>query len=158
MGYELNIVRQTDYQDGEEESNISLDEWLNYVSTDKELELTNGFETKIPGIAKTWQESPGFCNWVGHPKSDTDIIPWFDYGFGCITAKNPDCETIEKMIRISIALNAKDRGDDFEYYDETYFTNGGHPILEQQTDTKIDQPLDNNIKKPWWKFWWRFPA
>jgi hypothetical protein len=27
-------VRQKDYNDDEEESNISIDEWLNYVATD----------------------------------------------------------------------------------------------------------------------------
>ncbi len=44
MGYELHIVRQTDYEDGEEESNISLEEWVAYVATDKELKLTNGYK------------------------------------------------------------------------------------------------------------------
>ena len=33
-GYKLHIVRQKDYNDDEEESNISIDEWLNYVATD----------------------------------------------------------------------------------------------------------------------------
>ena len=37
MGYELYIVRLDDYTDGDEESKISLDEWLAYVATDKEL-------------------------------------------------------------------------------------------------------------------------
>jgi hypothetical protein len=131
MGYELHIVRQNDYVDGEEESNISLEEWLNYVATDNELELTNGYGLSIPGTEVPWQERPGFCYWNGHPKSDAGTAPWFDYGYGAISTKYPDEPTIKKMINISIALGAKVRGDDFEYYDESYFTNGGYPITDQ---------------------------
>lgn len=130
MGYELHIVRQTDYNDEEEQSNITLDEWLNYVATDKELSLTNGYETPFPGKEPSWQESPGFCNWVAHPDKDLTYVPWLDYGCGCISAKYPDSHTIGKMITISLSLNAKVRGDDFEYYDETFFTNGGRPATQ----------------------------
>ena len=49
MGYELHIVRRNDWDDYEENSNISLDEWLAYVQLDNELELTNGYQIKIPG-------------------------------------------------------------------------------------------------------------
>lgn len=128
MGYDLNIIRQNDYTNDEEESNISFEEWIEYVASDPELKLTKGYEMVIPGIEKTWQESPGFCEWVGGPKSEDDIIPWFDYGYGCITAKNPNNDTIKKMIEIANVLNAKVRGDSFEYYDESYFTSG-RPIF-----------------------------
>lgn len=46
---------------------ILLDEWLAYVETDKELELTNGYEMDIPGIGKIWHDAPGYCKWIGHP-------------------------------------------------------------------------------------------
>ena len=68
MGYELYIVRQVDYDDEEEESNISLQEWLDYVSTDKELLLTNGYSLDIPGMEPNWQNSPGFCEWQVHKR------------------------------------------------------------------------------------------
>jgi hypothetical protein len=100
MGYELHIVRQNDYEDGEEESNISLDEWLAYVATDKELELTNGYEMNIPGIETTWQDRPGFCDWLGHPRSNAGTIPWFDFGSGCIITKYPDSDTIKTTLSI----------------------------------------------------------
>jgi hypothetical protein len=153
MGYELTIVRQNDYSDGEERSNISLSEWLNYVDTDKELILTNGYESAIPGQDPIWEESIGFCYWLGHPNKQIDYRPWFDYGTGCIYAKYPDSDTIKKMITISLALNAKVRGDDFEYYDETYFTNEHRPISTLWTPANEEKPIDSNTKKPWWKFW-----
>ncbi len=163
MGYELHIVRQNDYQDEEEESNISLEEWLAYVETDKELELTNCYKLNIPGIETTWQNVPGFCYWITYETSDPEAMPWFDFGSGCISAKYPDNDTIKKMITISLVLKAKVRGDDFEYYDETFFTNGGHPLVERQTDIiqqdkqvdiiEQDKQIDYNNKKPWWKFW-----
>jgi len=51
------------------------------------------------------------------------------------------------MINISMALNAKVRGDDFEYYDETYFTNGGYPITGQQSESPADK---QQVKKKAW--------
>jgi len=153
MGYELHIVRLDDYNDGEEESKISLEEWLAYVEIDNELELTNGYELNIPGIENTWQEVPGFCNWLGHPKSDAGTLPWFDFSRGSVSAKYPDSHTIKKMIKIANSLNARVHGDDFEYYDETYFTNGGHPIIEPEPETNTNASDEKVIKKPWWKFW-----
>jgi hypothetical protein len=46
MGYELHIIRR-EHWETLETSNISLDEWLNYVKSDKELELTNGYRNKF---------------------------------------------------------------------------------------------------------------
>jgi hypothetical protein len=127
MGYELHIVRQTDYDDGDENSNITLDEWIKYVESDEELNLTNGYSLQVPGsVDFGWQDRPGFCEWVAHPRADADTIPWFDYGFGSISTKYPDKHTIGKMIKIAQVLNAKVRGDDGEYWDETFFTNGGY--------------------------------
>lgn len=151
MGYELHIVRQTDYDNDEEESNITLDEWLTYAANDEELELTNGFSTNFPIIEPVWQDAPGFCYWQGHSRADADYIPWFDYGYGSISTKNPDKETIEKMINISLVLNAKVRGDHEEFYDATFFTNGGHPVAELFI-TDIDKK-EAKKTKPWWKFW-----
>ncbi|MBC7960700.1 MAG: hypothetical protein H7X94_12600 [Vallitaleaceae bacterium] len=143
MGYDLHIIRRDDWDDFEEESKISLEEWLTYVKFDKELELTNGYQIKIPGIENSFQNVPGFCNWTEHPTKKYDEQPWFDYGFGCISTKNPDEDTIRKMIKIAETLNAKVQGDDGEFYDEDYFLN-----QQQQTTPKkiINQ-------KPKWKFW-----
>ena len=75
MGYELHIIRRNVWDNDEEESNITLDEWLQYVATDNELKLTNGFQIKIPNVESTWHESAGFCLWTAYPEgkpSDTD--------------------------------------------------------------------------------------
>ncbi|MFT3677991.1 MAG: hypothetical protein QM781_19020 [Chitinophagaceae bacterium] len=127
MGYELSIIRKNDYDDENEESNISLDEWERFVESDKELNLTNGYNLELPGqLNFGWEQSLGFCEWIGHPRADSGTVPWFDYRSGCISARYPDKYTIGKMIRIAQSLRAKVMGDDGEYWDETYFTNGGY--------------------------------
>jgi hypothetical protein len=62
MGYEFHIVRRKDWEDFEEDSNISLEEWLAYVQSDNELELTNGYKLEVPGFENSFQSVPGFCN------------------------------------------------------------------------------------------------
>ncbi|MBS1509462.1 MAG: hypothetical protein JST86_01380 [Bacteroidetes bacterium] len=125
MGYELHIIRQNDYDNENERSNITLDEWIKYIQSDSELNLTNGFHINFPGKPEvSWRESLGFCEWVAHPGPAP--FPWFDFGLGSISAKYPDRHTIGKMIKIAQVLNAKVIGDDGEYWDETYFTNGGY--------------------------------
>ena len=127
MGYELHIIRQNEYDDENEESSISLDEWIKYVESDEELVLTNGYNSKFPDQPGfDWQESFGFCEWIGHPKVDAGTIPWFDYKNGIVSTKYPDKHTIGKMIKVAQILNSKIKGDDGEYWDETYFTNGGY--------------------------------
>ena len=149
MGYELHIVRRNDYDDYEEESNITLEEWLKYVESDSELELTNGYQIKIPGVQHTFQNVPGFCNWIGHTMKRGDEQPWFDYGFGSITTKYPDDETIGKMIKIANKLNGRIEGDDGEIYDESYLLNEDG-LKRVELSTVLKQPMN---KKPWWKLW-----
>src|SRR5215467_2831013 len=119
MGYDLHITRREDWAD-REVSEISLEEWLSYVDSDKELELTNGYDLKI-GSETQFQDRPGFCEWNGHPtEKEPNSRPWFDYWKGCIDTKNPDVPTIRKMMRMASALNAKVQGDDGEIYTESY--------------------------------------
>ena len=107
--------------------------------------MTNGYQIKIPEVENSFQNVPGFCNWIGHSKKNADDKPWFNYGYGMISTKYPDDETIKKMIAIADKFNGKVQGDDGEFYDENYFTNKGN---QDTKDTK--QRADN---KPWWKFW-----
>lgn len=142
MGYELHIVRLDNYDDVDEESNISLEEWLAYVEADEELELNLG-----------GQDGPGFCNLLGHPDSLGLDMPWFDFCKGSISAKNPDKYIIEKMLQIADSLNARVRNDDGEYYDETYFTNGGYSVEGNARYYGELPPPNLTTKKQWWKFW-----
>jgi len=143
MGYDLHITRREHWTDDEDDNKISITEWLTYVESDDELELTNGFQTKIPGVENTFHNVPGFSNWSGHTNMKGDSQPWFDYRDGYISTKNPDDETIKKMITIAETLNAKVQGDDGELYDDTYF-------LDKQL-TSLQE--ENTFKKPWWKLW-----
>jgi len=150
MGYELHIVRQRDYDDEEEESNITMEEWINYVASDKELILTGGYELPGPEGKTTWQKSPGFCEWVGHIREDGSLA-WFDYSHGCISSKFPDDDMIKKMLDIAISLHARVRGDEFEYYDESYFGSQANTTTSQ--DPIFNKQTTNKERKPWWKIW-----
>ncbi|RXK86880.1 hypothetical protein [Filimonas effusa] len=145
MGYDLHIVRRDDWDDSEADSNISLAEWLLYVESDHELELTNGYQIKIPGVESSFQHVPGFCYWKGHPAKVADDKPWFDYGHGMISTKYPDDETIKKMIAIAAYFQGRVQGDDGEFYDETY--------LLEKAGQAIPETTNRTGKKPWWRFW-----
>lgn len=149
MGYEVHIIRRNDYENDEEESSITIEEWLRYVVTDKELNLTNGYQMNIPNVDTSWKEDPGFCLWTGHSEGVPSESLWFDFWKGVISAKYPDDETIKKMLSIAKALNAKVIGDDNEIYDDNYFENKQNSgNIENETNS---QSYSN--KKPWWKFW-----
>lgn len=144
MGYELHIIRRNDWEDNEEESNITLAEWLDYVKRDGELEPTEGYWVKVLGESTT-QPKPGFCEWTAYSKEQRPgHRPWFDYGSGSISTKYPDAETIRKMIGIAKALNARVQGDDGEFYDEAAVV-----AMEAADAARLAQ----TIEKPWWKFW-----
>lgn len=145
MGYELHITRREHWADTET-SDISLDEWLAYVSNDEELELTNGYDIKI-GSELQFQDRPGYCEWNAHPVySDSNARPWFAYWRGSINTKNPDAPTIRKMMQIASSLNAKVQGDEGEIYTEEYLIE----MLQEEEHVKSSMQTD---KKPWWKFW-----
>jgi hypothetical protein len=144
MGYELHITRHEDGADPEP-AEIPLDEWLAYVNSDKELELTNSRDIEI-GAETEFQNQPGYCEWNAHPTlKDPNARPWFSYWHGSIDTKNPDVPTIRKMMQIASALNAEVQGDDGEIYTEESLAE-----LEQSEEPGS---LRAQEKKPWWKFW-----
>jgi hypothetical protein len=145
MGYELHITRRDDWADTET-PDIPIDEWLAYVHSDNELELTNGYEIKI-GTETEFQNRPGYCEWNSHPtEKEPNARPWFSYWKGSIDTKNPDAPTIRKMIQIASSLNAKVQGDDGEIYTEEYLT-------ELENQEKLKAAYRQQEKKAWWKFW-----
>ena len=143
MGYDLHIVRREHWADDTAGSiDISLPEWLEYINSDPELELSNPYdENEEPGDAS------GFCTWTAYPADDK---PWFDYGRGAIHTKNPDEDVIVKMLSISEALNARVQGDDGEIYELSDDEKIVYRFLESN-----DPPVHPKraSKKPWWKFW-----
>ena len=121
-------------------------EWLFNVNSDKELELTNGYNIKI-GSEKEFQNRPGYCEWNAHPvHNEPTARPWFAYWKGIIDTKNPDAPTIRKMMQIASLLNAKVQGDEGEIYTEEYL----HEMLLEEEQLQSSMQQD---KKPWWKFW-----
>ena len=145
MGYDLHITRREHWSDTET-SDISFKEWLTYVNGDEELDLTDGYEIKL-GTETQFQNRPGFCEWNAHPtEREPNARPWFAYWKGSIDTKNPDIDTIRKMIQIASALNAKVQGDDGEIYDEEYLSE-----LENPKKQKASFRVEN--KRAWWKFW-----
>jgi hypothetical protein len=146
MGYNIHIARKNNWE-SEGESDISLDEWLEYVDKDSELRLTNGYQMNVPNVDTSWKESPGYCEWTTHPDALEGVLPWFIYSEGEIWTKYPDDFTIRKMILIAVALNAKVQGEEGEFYDHTYLQE-----IDQSTEIRNSKNL-TTTKNPWWKFW-----
>ncbi|HLP51828.1 MAG TPA: hypothetical protein VK154_13160 [Chitinophagales bacterium] len=123
MGYDLHITRKEKWYDEVSPDDITIQEWVDYVKTDKELEFAG--ESKKP---EEW-----LAIWLAEPTNKQ--IP-FSYYNGCIQTKNPDDATIRKMLNIAQKLGAKVIGDEDEIWDESYLA---------AEAKKAD--------KPWWKFW-----
>ncbi len=144
MGYDLHITRKEHWFDDEGEE-ITLSEWLDYINSDQELNITDTNE--LDNIENT--SSPlGYCEWNVHPLNDKW---WFDYSNGNIYTKNPDNDTIIKMLSIAEKLNAKVQGDDGEVYG--LLSNEISHNQVSYTNEKTTTPVQVKIKRPWWKVW-----
>ena len=120
MSYEIRIRRQKIWDDFEEESNISLEEWIEYVRSDEELEFANEyipFSNQSKGSA---EQTPGYCYLITYPNFSIDCRPGLWYRDGYISIENPDDFIINKLISIASSLNARVIGDEGEIYDHTY--------------------------------------
>lgn len=105
MGYDLSIVRQKDWENTQEESNITVEEWLAYVKSDNELSPS---------------DEPNFFDWRAYVHKEENGTPWFQYCKGYITTKNPDLFVIKKMLAIAEFLKGKVQGEEGEFYDESF--------------------------------------
>ena len=113
MGYDLHIMRRNDFENREEESNITLEEWKNLVESSDDL---------------TWQEFPldpketdfEYCYWLAHPEQDDTNRTWFNFWRGAINTKNPDFACMRKLVDMSGKLDARVEGDDGEVYTYNY--------------------------------------
>jgi hypothetical protein len=133
MGYDISIVKYN----GGEAVEIPESEWLQYIKTDPELELS-----------ETSGEDSQYWEWNGHSQyqDPSEGRPWFQYWHGRIYSKNADEEVAAKMFRIAIAFNARVQGQDGEFYDEDGLQIGEGP--------QINKPFRILPKsKPWWRFW-----
>ena len=135
MGYDIHITRKENWFD-EGGLEISLSEWLAYISNDSEMRLDGYAEATVGGGAALRVTDPSMAVWVAHPEhGERDGMAWLWLGGGNIVAKNPDKEILSKMYRISQVFSAKVQGDDGELYD----CNGAQQVIP--------------IHKPWWRIW-----
>lgn len=116
MGYDVHITRKENWFH-EDNREIPLIEWKEYIKYDREMRLDNYAETETSGDSIIRVESEGLAVWTSYSGHERDgNMAWFDYRAGNITVKNPDDEILTKMVAISEALNAKVQGDDGEVY------------------------------------------
>ncbi len=101
MGYNLYITRRKNHWNSG--SDISQEEWLEYIKNDPELTTHS---ENYAGLT-----CPAF--WKGSTEYGET---WLDLERGCIYTKNPDNATLGKMLEIAKCLNAKVQGDDCEVY------------------------------------------
>ena len=135
MGYHLHITRKDNWYEADGKKNISIDEWIRYVSGDKEMRLKNLNDLSIEQDEVFKYKNPGIAAWVANDPWELNTNKaWFNFHFGNIIVKNPDASVIEKMKVVARCLNAKVQGDDGEEY------------LSFNAANITD-------KKPWWKFW-----
>ena len=141
MGYEFHITRKEHWSDPDDHNIISFEEWFNYANNDPELEIDV-------------QNGPGFFFWTAHPERKGEASYWINYNKrdGDIHSKRPDDATIDKMVSIAKALNAKVQGDDGELYGVRTHADA----ITSPDINEIRERLKAKAKlkpKPWWKFW-----
>ncbi|MDJ0700702.1 MAG: hypothetical protein QNJ07_12670 [Woeseiaceae bacterium] len=102
MGYDLHITR-AEFWAQNAGKEISAEEWLRLVEDDPELiiDTDNG-----PHFAVSNEPSQNDAGW---PR-------WFDWFEGNVYTKNPDRQTLGKLLQIANALDATVQGDDGETY------------------------------------------
>ncbi len=145
MGYTISIVRRSHEGERDEESKITLDEWLSHIDNANDLERP-GESSMTDYNREYYRNRPGYCEWTGHSRYKEPFArPAFDYYNGQVIAENVDNETLSKMMIIAEALGAVVQGQDGEFFDED------DPIVLQPASDPVFSPIQ--LKKPWWRFW-----
>jgi len=113
MGYNVHITRAKKWPESESFP-ITLEEWLAYVRSDKEMHLEGVATASSPAGAEIKVQAAGLAKWTD-PVSGTTA--WFDHWRNKISVKHPSHATLAKMFRIAVALGAHVQGDEGEVYD-----------------------------------------
>ena len=144
MGYELHITRKENWFDEEGSLQISIDEWYQLLSDDKEMRL-DGFAEATASNGETVRvESKGLSVWTKYSGNGQDgNYAWFDYSNGSIVCNNPDDEIINKMLDVAQKLNAKVQGDEGEIYERS----ADNKIRIRHNNKSNNKLVDN--KKLW---------
>jgi len=108
MSYGVHIERSNG------DDKLSLEEWLNYVSSDSEMNLIGKAVATSPKGDIVQYEAPGMTQWTD-PRTGEKAL--FDCRRNRISVGNPSRETIIKMFSVAKALRAVVTGDEGERYD-----------------------------------------
>ncbi|WP_217790613.1 hypothetical protein [Pinibacter aurantiacus] len=112
----MSIIRRNNWEDFSEDSNISLQEWLDYVASDNEFLKVDETILYPFDPEEDWR-------W-NHPMIEDKKfgLPILSYSktFKMISIKNPDYWMIEKMIAMAKQMNARVVGEEGEFYDEDF--------------------------------------
>ena len=92
MGYDLHITRKEDWSDEDSWFDIPLDEWKSLVANDPDLAIDCSASVFTP------QGERCMYKWT-KPFSNGNDCAWFDLEDGNIDVKNPDDDTIKKMLQ-----------------------------------------------------------
>lgn len=147
MGYEVHITRKVNWFE-EDGPTITLQEWLDYVSSDPEMRADGYAEAKAPdGVLLLRTDNEGIAVWTAYAAHGVNgNQAWFCHFDNRITVKNPDVTILIKMYQISSELGAKVQGDEGEEYGPD-----GNPNVS--TVPHFVVPVPASTDKAWWKFW-----
>jgi hypothetical protein len=140
MGYEVHIVRKKDYEDYEEESNITYEEFASLVDRRPELEWE-----AIEGYINS--DKKDYCYWNSYPAIVNNNSPWLHYFRGEISTKWTEDDCLSFWLELANELGGQLRGDEGEQYDEAELERLRKQHQERSTPNVIIK------KKPFWKIW-----
>jgi hypothetical protein len=117
MGYDYHITR-ADHWTNSLLHPITLLEWHQYIEYDKELQLQNLAQIKLPVGKPLVYSNEGLAAWTVYSRIEDGIMAWFDYSDGEIIVNNPDREILIKAFEIAWSLKANLLGEYGEKYTE----------------------------------------
>ena len=136
MGYDIHITRKEDWSD-DGGPDISREEWLGYVETDKSMRLDReAVVENAKGEAFSVQDETlaVWTEWTGREEGKNEAWMW--HSQGNVMAKNPDMAMLQKMFLIADTMGGRLQGDDGGVYNSI---------------GEVDR--EDRGKKAWWKFW-----
>ncbi|WP_315814972.1 hypothetical protein [Paraflavitalea speifideaquila] len=125
MESKLYITRRKDLFDHTDNSEITLQEWTNFVANDPDMRLENETTVTLPDGTDYRYPSPGKAIWLNRQPGERiaqEVI--FDYASGNIIIDDPDAATLKKIRHIAFKLNTR-------VFKETPHDTG--QVLEEQT-------------------------
>ena len=140
MGYDLHITRRQDWADPDGPE-ITLEEWLDYLTIDPSLERDIEFESSLDPAVATGAKESTMVLWNEWPSrgSGEEVRLWLSHGN--VMATDADVDLRRKMFVMADVLGARLQGDNGEIYNSI-----GEPEGRRARRS-------SGGKRPWWRFW-----